>query len=108
MGLVLNPGLAVCNVPGIKAEMIPDWLLTGIIWQKIWGVGQRVVVETGVAGWVLTPLGAVLSVLSFEWMASCLACRVAVQEEGGGGGGLGCPVCLVQCCCRGFCCCGYC
>ena len=67
VGLVLNPGLAVCNVLGMKAEMIPDWLLTGIIWQKIWGAEQRVeVVGAGGASWVIRLLGAVLSVLGFE------------------------------------------
>lgn len=63
---VLNPVLVVCIALGMKAEIIPDWLLTGIIWQMIWEVGQRVavVVIAGVAGWVLTLLGAVRSILS--------------------------------------------
>jgi len=69
--------LVVCKVLlGMKAEIMPDWLLIGIIWQMIWGGGQRVVgvLVVGVAGWVLMRLGAVLSILSFGWVACCRAC----------------------------------
>lgn len=64
----------------MKAEIIPDWLLTGNIWQMICGLategGDRVAGAAGMGGlcWVLTCVG--VEKLSMQNLVGLACCSV--------------------------------
>lgn len=68
--VVLIPALVVWTAPGMKAEIMPDWLLTGNIWQMIGGLATGGEDNRGVAvgglwcGGLMAGMGVWLSLQS--------------------------------------------
>lgn len=88
------PVLDAWTGPGMKAEMMPDWLLTGNIWQMICGLatggGDRVV---GTAGRGAPTTWAGVEAVSEQdlgglvWSGLEASSVGAWGARGGGGGG---------------------
>lgn len=73
-------GDEVCIGLGMNAEMIPDWLLTGNIWQIIEGLVTGGEDKVGGAGGVL---GETVSKDGFVEVVCCCVCAAGRGGQGG-------------------------
>lgn len=73
-------GDEVCTVLGMNAEMIPDWLLTGNIWQMIDGLVTGGEEKVGGAGWAF---GETMSKDGFVEVVCCCVCTAERGAQGG-------------------------
>lgn len=73
-------GDEVCTVLGMNAEMMPDWLLTGNIWQMIDGLVTGGEDKVGGVGWVF---GETMSKDRFVEVVCCCICAAGREAQGG-------------------------